>query len=398
MYAKIRHMRYTFPKNFLWGAATSAHQIEGNNKNNDWWAAEQSGLLPHKSATACDSYHRYEEDFDLAKGMSNNAHRLSIEWSRIEPREGEFNQKEIDHYKKVIAALKERGLEPFVTLHHFTNPTWFARAGGWTWDKAPERFGRYAQHVARHLGPDVRFWITINEPLVVNSAAYLSGRWPPFFTRAFIRSLRATRAMVEAHKYAYHAILTERSDAQVGIAKNNNYFESVGSGVRGFLNQAIEKSSTYVKNTWFLDAIANYQDFIGLNYYSHYKIDLGRIYQEGSERSDFDWVIYPEGLYHVLKSLQKYHKPVYITENGVADEDDDQRPSFIREHLRWTHRAIEEGVDVRGYFYWSLLDNFEWAEGFTKRFGLVAVDFETFERTPRESYGVYKEICQNNGL
>lgn len=398
-----------FPEGFLWGTATSSHQIEGNNTQNDWWHEEQAGRLPHASGAACDSYNRYEEDFDLARGLHNNAHRLSIEWSRIEPREGEFNEQEIEHYRHVIRALRERSLEPFVTLHHFTNPVWFTAGGGWGSKKAPEYFERYARYVAERLGRDVTYWMTINEPFIVNSAGYLDGRWPPFRRHDFLGFIRATRTMVRAHKRAYGAIHAINSKAQVGLAKNNNYFEPA-RGIFKVGNAIYARALSYVKNEWFLNAISSHHDFIALNYYNHYKVHvLKGSYQDRGVRpldgggsahgfSDFGWEIYPEGLYHTIKTLQKYHKPIFITENGIADADDDQRPQFIRDHLRWVHKAIGEGADVRGYFYWSLLDNFEWAEGFTQRFGLVEVNFETFGRTPRGSYTVYKEICENNGL
>ena len=386
-----------FPKDFYFGTATSAHQIEGNNVHNDWWRAEQEGKLPHKSGKAADSYNRYEEDFDLAKDMGLGAHRLSIEWSRIEPEEGKFDEQEIEHYKKVLAALRKCGIEPFVTLHHFTNPTWFADKGGWANKKAPAYFEKYVRYVAERLGEDVRYWVTINEPLIVNSAGYLSGRWPPFRRGNIWGFLRANFHMAEAHKRAYSAIHDIVPGAQVGIAKNNNYIEA-GSGLFYVANKVLAFALSYFKNFLFLDRIRNYQDFIGLNYYNHYNVSILRgLYQGSGEKSDFGWEIYPEGIYHTALGLhRRYKKPIYITENGIADSGDTKRPAFIKNHLSWLHRAIEEGVDVRGYFYWSLLDNFEWSEGFTQRFGLIEVDFDTQKRTPRPSAKVYGEIIKNS--
>jgi len=391
-------MELHFPDNFLWGAATSAHQVEGDNINSDWWVAERERRVPHKSGKACNSYHMYEADFDLAASMNNNAHRLSIEWARIEPVEGKFNNGEIEHYRKVLLALKARGLEPFVTLHHFTNPQWFAARGGWKNNKAPEYFERYVRYVTENLGDNAHFWITINEPLIVSSAGYLEGRWPPFRKRDIIGYWRALKNMSQAHKRAYQIIKAISPKSHVGIAKNINYFESQG-GLLKPLNKILVKIADYHKNFWFLNAINDYQDFIGLNYYNHYKVSVTRgFYQEGKLRSDFGWEIYPEGIYHTALSLQKFNKPIYITENGISDKNDDKRPWFIRENLLWLHKAIEKGVDVRGYFYWSLLDNFEWSEGFEQKFGLVEVDFDTFKRTPRGSCHTYKEICENNQL
>ena len=388
-----------FPKNFYFGTATSAHQIEGNNTHNDWWKAEQEGKLPYKSGAAADSYSRYEEDFDLAKQMHTNAHRFSIEWSRIEPEEGKFNEKEIEHYHKVIRALRDRDIEPFVTLHHFTNPTWFSDKGGWANKKAPIYFERYTRFVADRIGEDVRYWITINEPLIINSAGYLSGRWPPFRRHDIRGFFRANLHMTEAHKRAYTTIHHIVSQAQVGIAKNNNDIEA-GGGFLYIANTLLAFVVSYFKNFLFLDRIRNHQDFIGLNYYNHYHISVLRgLYQGGGEQSDFGCEIYPEGIYHVSKELyNRYKKSIYIMENGIADSTDQKRSAFIRDHLLWLQKAIEEGVDVRGYFHWSLLDNFEWTEGFTKRFGLVAVDFETQKRTLRPSANIYGEIARTKTL
>ncbi len=388
-----------FPKSFFWGTATSSHQIEGDNKNNDWWEAEQKGLVPHKSAKVCDSYKRYEEDFDLAKTMANNAHRFSIEWSRVEPEEGKFNEEAIGHYRKILQALHARGLEPFVTLHHFTNPIWFARKGGWTNKKAPEYFERYVNFVASRLGSGIHYWATINEPIIAIRQGYLRGIWPPFHKGDFLGFFRVLENMAEAHKRAYRVLHQINNSPQVGIAQSVNYFEAEGGALKLF-NGLLVWIFRYLKNEWFLDKIKNHQDFIGLNYYNHYKVSLVKgKYQDGKERSDFGWEIYPKGIYHVAKeAYARYKKPIYITENGISDADDDQRPDFLKEHLFWLHKAIEDGADVRGYFHWSLLDNFEWAEGFTQRFGLAEVDFETFERKLRPSGRLYGEICKNNKI
>lgn len=389
-----------FPKNFFWGTATSAHQIEGNNFGNDWWEAEQRGLLPYTSGKACDSYNRYEEDFDLAKAMANNAHRLSIEWSRIEPEEGKFSEDALEHYRKVVHALRVRGLEPFVTLHHFTNPLWFRKLGGWANKKAPEYFERYAEYVARLLGKEVPYWITINEPMVVLGAGYVKGDWPPFHRKDFFGFLLSLRHMTKAHKRVYALLHRLNPRAQVGIAQSVNYFEQAGRGLLGVLDAPYLLLMRRFKNEFFLDKIKSSQDFVGLNYYNHYKVSVWKgKFQDGNRRSDFGWEIHPEGIYHVIKeAYARYKKPIFITENGISDADDNQRPDFLRENLFWLHKAIKDGVDAQGYFHWSLLDNFEWAEGFAQRFGLVEVDFEIFERKMRPSGKLYGEICRNNGL
>lgn len=391
-------MTYHFPKGFLWGTATSAHQIEGNNRYSDWWRAEQQGTLLYKSDEACDSYNRYEEDFDLAKNMHNNAHRLSIEWARIEPRDGHFDRSAIEHYRMVLRALKARGLEPFVTLHHFTNPTWFADKGGWKSKKAPYYFERYVRYVAEYLGTEARFWITVNEPFIVHSAGYLEGRWPPFHRFDLVGFVRAVRNMAEAHRRAAPLLRARNSAAQVGIAKNSNYYRPA-RGIFFPFNYVLAALVSFLRDRWFLNAIAKQQDFIGLNYYNYYNVHVLRgFYQSGKNKSDFGWEVYPEGIYQALKKLTRYSKPIYITENGIADADDNQRPDFIRDSLRAVHRAITEKVDVRGYFYWSLLDNFEWTEGFTQRFGLVEMDFATQKRMPRKSATIYSDFCKHNAV
>ncbi|MEX0877602.1 MAG: glycoside hydrolase family 1 protein [Candidatus Spechtbacterales bacterium] len=389
-----------FPVGFYWGTATSSHQIEGNNKNNDWWRAEQAGEIKQKSGKACDSYNRYEEDFDLAKELGTKAHRFSIEWSRIEPEEGRFDEAEMEHYKKVVKALKERGLEPFVTLHHFTNPIWFADKGGWENARSPYYFARYAEYVAKNL-PEVRFWITLNEPMIFGFNAFMEGRWPPF-KKSFRSMWHSVYNMTHAHKAAYTKLKAGNSALEIGIAKNNSYFDAYKNK---FISRIVAAVFDGIWNVWFLEKIKHEQDFVGINYYFHNRIQFKfsspkkwMNQNENKEVSDMGWEVYPEGLYKVVKQASHFHKPVYIFENGVADADDNQRSRFIKEHLKWLHKAIEEGVDVRGYFHWSLLDNFEWAEGFKMKFGLVEVDFETLERKPRPSFYVYKKTCNQNAL
>ena len=383
-----------FPAGFLWGSATSAYQVEGGIENSDWSKAYPAGK-------ACDQYNRYEEDFDIAKQLGQNAYRLSLEWSRIEPTEGQFNEKEIDHYRKVLGALQKRGIKPFVTLHHFSNPVWFAEKGGWANSKSPEYFERFVAYVMDELGQEARYWITINEPFIYTGNAYIAGAFPPKKKNALV-GLQVAGNLARAHKRAYAAIKRKRPDAQVGIAKNNNFFEAYKNQFASRIVAAIAKN---IWNFWFLNQIKGYQDFIGLNYYFHNRIHVrfsnpkNWFFQnEDKTVSDIGWEIYPEGLYHIVKEVKRFQKPIYILENGIADADDNQRSDFLREHLMWLHKAMKEGADVKGYFHWSLLDNFEWAEGFTKRFGLVHVDFQTLRRTTRPSAKVYAEICKTNQI
>jgi len=408
-----------FPEGFLWGAATSAHQVEGGN-HNDWsewekknaeylargaknkWQKWQQEKFPEMfdpvnyiSGKTADHYNLYEGDFDIAKSLGHNAHRLSIEWSRIEPEEGKFDEVEIEHYRKVIKALRARGLEPFVTLYHWPLPLWLEKKGGWKNKKTPRYFEKYAQKVTESFAGDVKFWITINEPLVYATNSFLRGFWPPQYKNPVIY-FQVVKNLIKAHKYAYHSIKNNYSnvkDVQVGIAKDNVYFEGIG-----FINKAIAWIIAWWWNRYFLDKIQYHQDFIGLNNYFHNKINYGFNKNENEKVSDMGWELYPEALYQTLKELRKYTVPIYVIENGLADADDSRRAWFIFENLKYMHRAIGDGVDVRGYLHWSLLDNFEWSDGFWPRFGLVEVDFKTQERKIRESAHEYAKICKSNML
>jgi beta-glucosidase len=400
-----------FPDGFLWGTSTSAHQIEGNNYN-DWTEWEKRtakarveaarkqkwpGFLlrvhpspleeeNYISGIAADHYSRYEEDFDLTKAMNNNAHRFSIEWSRIESEEGKFNSEEIEHYRKVIRALRARGLEPFLTLWHWTMPVWFVKKGGFEKRENIKYFVRFCDQVVSEFRNDVKFWIILNEPTVYSGMAYLVGERPPQRKNPFI-FLRVIKNLAEAHNRVYEAIHRIDPDARVGIAHQVNYFQGWAAP---FLNWF------WVRR--FLDKIQNQFDFIGINYYRRLLIRDLNFNAGKNQRTDMNWEIYPKGIYYVLKDLAKYHKPIYITENGLADAADKYRAKFIIDHLKWIHRAISENVDVRGYFHWSLLDNLELDSGFWPRFGLIEIDYKTLERKPRPSSKVYGEIAKADAI
>lgn len=377
-------MNFKFPFGFYLGAATSAYQVEGGVKN-DWSDAGEK----FDAGKACDHYNRFEEDFDIAKSLGHNAHRFSIEWSRIEPEQGKFNEKEIEHYRKVIKALKNRGIEPFVTLWHWSLPLWLRDKGGVSSREFSKYFALYAEKIAQELGADVKFWITINEPEIYSTNSYLKGIWPPQ-KKNLICYLRVFKNLIKAHKKSYAVIKKIQPSAQIGIAKNNIYFDA---GEKKFCSLKI--LADWWWNFYFLNKIKNYQDFIGLNHYFHNRIKNGKFNQnENLKISDMGWELYPKAIYHVLKDLKKYNKPVYITENGLADAQDKNREWFIKESLKNVVKAINEGVDVRGYLYWSLLDNFEWDKGFWPRFGLVEVDYRTMERKIRPSALEYAKICR----
>lgn len=407
-----------FPKGFLWGAATSSHQVEGGTFN-DWseWEKENSERLAKEagkkwqdwqkrkflemlqadnyiSGKACDHYHRFEEDFDLAKEGGHNAHRFSIEWSRIEPEEGKFDEKEIEHYRQVVSALRERGIEPFVTLWHWPIPIWFRDQGGWESAATVKYFSRYVEKVVSSLGADVNFWITINEPEIFSSMTYLSGQWPPQKKKP-VAYLKIIKNLIKAHKAAYGVIKKINSKAQAGIAKNNIYFEAAENK---WTNRLLKEAADWWWNFYFLNKIKKHQDFIGLNHYFHNRINYGFNKNDNEKVSDFGWEIYPEAIYRALMDLKKYAKPIYITENGLADAADEKREWFLREYLKNIKKAMDAGAEVKGYFYWSLLDNFEWDKGFWPRFGLIEIDYKTLERKPRPSFYAYKKIIESNSL
>lgn len=414
-------MKFKFPENFLWGSATASHQVEGGNVN-DWsiWEKKNAerlakeskkkfGKLPvwesikdeaenpqnYISGIACDHYNRYEEDFDIVKSLGQNAFRFSIEWSRIEPEEGRFDEKEIEHYKKVIKALKVRGIEPFVTLWHWSNPLWISDIGGWENKEIVFYFGRYVKKIVTALDEDVKFWITLNEPDDIYSIfSYLKGVFPPQ-KRNIYKTIKVFINLIKSHKNAYKIIHENVKNAQVGIANNVVCYEVFNNN---FINRILKIISDYFWNFLFLNKILDCQDFIGCNYYHHNEINYGFNKSKNKDRTDVGWNISPKGIYCVLNDLKKYNLPIYITENGIADMMDQKREKFIKDHLIWIAKAMEEGLDVRGYLYWSLLDNFEWDKGFWPRFGLVEVDYKTLERKIRPSAYEYAKICKANEI
>ncbi len=408
-----------FPEGFLWGAATSAHQVEGGTFNNwsEWekqnadhlaknsgrkWQDWQKEKFPemfdsrnYLSGRACDHYNRYEEDFDLAKSGGHNAHRFSVEWSRIEPEEGKFDEAEIEHYRKVVKALRIINMEPFVTLWHWTNPLWLEKKGGCESKDFPFYFSRYARFVVENMKDMVNFWITLNEPTSVIAAAYVAGVWPPQ-KRNLLSAWKIFKNFSEAHIRGYEAVHEISPGAQAGFANMLYSFEVCRENSQ--LDHLMKKIGIYITNKKFLKMTAGRNDFLTVQYYFHNRFKFPRkIRLNDKPISDLNWEIYPPGIYFILNWLKKYDLPIYITENGLADADDSRRERFIKDHLFWTHKAICEGADVRGYFHWSLLDNFEWDKGFWPRFGLVEVDWETLKRSPRKSFYAYKKIIENNG-
>lgn len=394
-----------FPKNFLWGAATSAHQVEGNN-HNDWSEWEKRGRVKGgaQSGLAAGHYQRFADDLALAKKLGHNTYRFSIEWSRIMPRSGVVDEQEIDHYRQVIATCRQLGLEPVVTLWHFTSPTWIYGRGGWQRRSTVNFFGQYVNAVIQSLGSQVNYWITINEPTVYTSLGYIAGTWMPG-QRNPAAAWVVVRNLLAAHKLAAQMIRRAYPNAKIGTANNLSDFVPARAG--NPFDAALVPFARYWHNQWWLDATQETVDFIGLNYYFHHPLKL-QISEwrnwfapqtpPGATVNDLGWPIMPAGLGRLLHWLPRYNRPIIITENGLADANDHLRGQFIRDHVQQIAQAINDGVDVRGYIHWSLLDNFEWAEGFGPRFGLIAVDYHNLSRTIRPSAEIYKKIIQQNGI
>lgn len=396
-HSKNTQFEFQLPPSFLYGAASSSHQVEGGNTKNDWWHEEQAGKLP-ASGEATDHYHRFAEDFDLATSIGLNAMRISIEWSRIEPEVGHFDMNAVEHYRHVLRSMKAKGLTRMVTLHHFTLPLWLYHKGGFGSNESVAAFTHYAKFIAQHLGDEIDLWNTINEPEVYTYMSSLRGIWPPF-SKNPLRAFSVFSNLAHAHNAAYQAIKKIQPHAQIGMAKNNVYNEAFKPN--SWLDQTAVQLNNWFGNYWFLNKIRDNLDFIGLNYYFYHSLTVNwrGIQQRNSDgpKSDMGWRTYPEGIYHLLVDLaQKYDKPIYITENGIANAHDDMRKDFIRQHIYWTSKAIAQGADVRGYFYWSLTDTHEWQDGFDPKFGLIEIDFATQKRTVRPSATIFKELQNKN--
>ncbi|MBD3156240.1 family 1 glycosylhydrolase [Candidatus Peregrinibacteria bacterium] len=418
-----------FPKEFYWGTSMSAHQVEGQNIFNDWWEWEQRGKILNRqvSGDACKHYDMYREDFKMMKSMHHSMHRLSIEWSRIEQTEGQFNTSEINHYRKVLKELKKQGITPMVTLFHFTLPHWFAKQGAFLHPDGRKKFIRYVRRVVQELGDLVDYWVTINEPYVYTNFGYWEGLWPPG-KHSLFKFRKVLKELLHTHIDAYQTIkkVYKENDwtaPEVGFAKSFVWFDPQKKN--SIMSRAVSVMYQYLYNKLFfrpfytgrypllfgfgkLHDAKKSLDFVGMNYYfrcachfSAFKSPLHMRLRTNTsvERTLFNWEVFPKGLYRLLKiTYRKIKKPIFITENGISTLDDTQRISYIVRHLEAIHRAMREGVDVRGYLYWSFIDNFEWAEGYTQPFGLVGMNHRTFERIPKPSSQVYAAICKTGKI
>lgn len=407
-------MSRRFPDGFLWGTASAAHQVEGENRNNDWWEFEhQPGRIAggEVSGIACDQYHRYREDYALLRDLNLNAHRLSVEWSRIEPSEGEFDPRQIRHYRDVLGELREQAITPMVTLHHFTNPLWFTRKGGWAVAGSVEAFMRYVRRVVDELGDLVALWTTINEPSIYAANGWIVGEFPPGHRGDLAGAYRVSANMYRAHEEAYAAIKRRWPDSPAGLAHHKFLFVPASQKRR---DRLAAQAAQMVTDRWpvapgRLKKIATASgDYVGVNHY-HVQaaaFDLRRPRDEFVRRfnvpglpvTDMGWSYDPKLMRTVLREIAATGKPIYITESGLGAADDEKRERYIVDVLSNVWLAMEEGVDVRGYFHWTDLDNFEWARGYTVKFGLIGVDRTTLERTVKRSGRLYARIATANAL
>lgn len=410
----IAQPKRALPKGFLWGTAISAHQSEGGNTNSDAWLMEnlQPSMFKERSGDAVDSYHRYDEDFALAAGLGFNTYRLGVEWARIEPSEGFFSNAELDHYARVLEACRARGLKPIVTLNHFTTPLWFAKRGGFEVADAPALFARFCRKVVERLGPLMHRATTFNEAnirLLVDlmpgiqavipvvkaaiAAAAKATDSPRFSRLAYADPAIVTPIMIEAHRQAYDAIKQARPSLPVGITLTTQDIQSDDP-------KLVELYQRRLYGDW-VEVARTHADFFGVQTYTRFVVDEHGVKAPppGAELTLSGYEFYPQALANTIRwAHATIGKPVYVTENGVAVNDDARRIAFIDQALAGVRQCIDDGIPVHGYLYWSLLDNFEWTSGYGVPFGLVAVDRQTFKRTPRPSALHLGRIARANAI
>lgn len=418
---------FSFPRGFLWGTATASHQVEGNNKNNNFWAWEQvpgNIINGHKSGLACDWWGgRWQEDFDRIVETNQNAHRFSIEWSRVQPTPDRWDDDALEHYRQMLQRLTEKKITPVVTLHHFCDPLWISEIGGWENPATAELFAAYVERSVEALSEYTNLWITINEPNVLATYAYVLGYFPP--GKKDLRLLgKVYTNLIKAHSKAYQVIHQIQPTARVGIAINYR-----SSKPAGWWNP-LDRIMVYLTSSVFNNPVPNAlksgvlrlpwtqtrlpeakgtQDYLGLNYYTREYITFSLLkpdyafmrtsFREEAEVSTTGFIANePEGMFEALKWALKFEVPIIVTENGIEDKEDIVRPSYIIQHLHQIWRGVNFNWPIKGYFYWTLVDNFEWERGWTQRFGLWELDIETQARRKRPSADLYAEICQQNSI
>jgi beta-glucosidase len=427
------------PPGFFFGVATSAYQIEGGAHTDwtEWEGGRYPDGTPHvadgaNAARAADSWNLWPKDVAAAQALGANMYRLGVEWARLEPTEGAWDETAAARYREMFAALRAAHVEPMVTLYHFTLPPWVAARGGWDWDGAPGALAAFARRAGAAFGGQVDWWITLNEPNVYVAKGYLAGQWPPG-AKDPARAVRALAAFERAHGLMTEALrAADRTDAdgdghatRIGIAHNVRVFDPASWNP---IDRYAAHAADDFYNQQFLDAVARGRlhaklprtaeidepfaplagsfDFLGLNYYTR-ELTVGHLFgakhyvpttAPDRPKNDMGWEIYPEGLYRLLKRFAGAGWPIFVTENGVADARGDRRPDFLRAHIYAMDRARSEGVNVIGYLYWSLIDNFEWSHGYEGRFGLYTIDFAgdpTLARRPTPAVETFREGARN---
>lgn len=427
-----------FPDGFLWGTATAGHQVEGNNIHSNWWTWEQLGLVDDgtTSGRAVDYWNRWQEDHALAEQLGLGVFRLGLEWARIEPARGRFDDEALAQYVEMLADLQRRGIKVCLTLNHWVIPQWFAESGDWLANDAIERWERFVRYVVPAVGPYVTLWVTLNEPSVPYLVGNFIGYHPPM-KHSPRRAFAVFESLLRAHTVAYHAIHELVPEAPggeptaVGVATAYQFIEPYHeSGVlrplENFVCRIVRYSSfdawdNALKTGEYrsltgrrrrIDGLAGSYEFVGVNYYTRVSVSLrpstlanvksGEFAAPpGVEITEMGWQVYPPGFREILTRVAaKFDAPIYITENGCCDSGDDARRRYLVTHLAAMHAAIADGADVRGYMHWSFTDNFEWREGFAKRFGMIQVDHDDPDllRVPRETAAMLSEIASGNAL
>ncbi len=411
-------MNHPFPEHFLWGGATAAHQVEGNNINSDSWLMEHLKPTEYKepSLDACDHYHRFDQDLALFAELGWNAYRFSVEWARIEPEEGYFSRAETEHYRRMLDACHEHGLTPVVTFHHITSPRWLISAGGWQDPRTPGRFARYCSYVAKHLGDLIDVALTINQPnlaalmvhekyspnietmkslpWVIQAAQAFSIPVEQFRPHLYASSPRDVALQIESHRQARDAIKSARPALPVGWTILSDAFQAEPGGEA--LMESIRSECVDV----FLQA-SQQDDIIGIQTYSRLRFGPQGVLPPPpwADITDaYGWENYPAALEETIRYYaSKLSVPILVTENGIATRDDTLRVTWIQQTVAGLRRCLADGIDLRGYLYWSAMDNFEWQEGYTPRFGLIAVNRQTLERQPKPSARYLGQLARSNG-
>ena len=402
-----------FPKGFLWGAATAAHQVEGNNVNNDNWLLEhvKPTLFAEPSGDACDHYHRYADDIKLLASFGFNTYRFSIEWARIEPEEGFFSSAELEHYRRMLAACHENRLTPMVTFNHFTLPRWLAARGGWENAGAADLFARYCERAAKHLGDLIAFAATLNEPNIPLLLSWLKIPIPPDVLNGMLAAAaraagsdrfgffllgpgeKTVDTLVAAHHRGLAAMKSGPGKYPVGVTIAIADDQAVGA------DSARDRKRAQIYGPWL--AAAAKSDFVGVQTYSRSRVgkDGDLPPEPGVELTQMGYEFWPEALEQTIRYAAAQAKvPVYVTENGIGTDDDARRIEYIKRALAGVQNCLADGVDIRGYVHWSLLDNFEWIFGYRPTFGLVAVNRDTQARTVKPSARFLGEIARRNSL